>query len=475
MSTKPVRLKVVKRAAPTVEIGAPGLKESAGFLQEEFVTDLRGQQGTQRYREMVDNCPAIDAALKVMKNLACRAIQDGRIEPYEDAKGGEDVARAEFVEQAFEDMAHSRSDMDDEALTSWEYGFAPLEIVYKRRNGYQTDEERSSRFTDGQVGWSKVSLRAQESVLRWDFDEYGRRLLGMVQIPAPAYTQFEIPIGRLALFRTSKVKGNPEGRSLLRAAYYAWKFFKRGTTVAWVGAERDVTGIPVLKGPADLFNPTPSAEQTAGFNQLKKIGENVKNDEQACVLIPSDVDPETKTPLYTFELLSSPGAKVMDVPAMTQAQERQMLMVLCSDWLLMGHEKIGTQALFVGREGVYARFLDSLLDRYDEVLNRQMIPRLALLNGWPMERLPQYKHGRVAETAMAELGAFLAQYTASGGLLDPDLDAYVRERVGWPAMSEDGLMLQTERPAPGDTDPEDEADDVPDDGKSEEKKPEVDE
>lgn len=491
MSTqRVVLLKAVQRQSPTKEIGAPGLKDFGGFLQEEFLTDLRGQQGALRYREMVDNCPAIDAALTTLKNVSLRAIQDGRVEPWE-GKGGEDRKRAEFVEQAFEDMAHSRMAMDLDALTMYEYGYAPLEIVYKRRAGYKREEGISSRFDDELVGWSKICLRAQESVHQWLFDEEGRKCLAMVQLPAPTYRGFTIPIDRLALFRTTSLKGNPEGRSLLRSCYFAWKFFKRGTTMAWVGAERDVTGIPVLKGPAELFAASPTTDAAAALSRLKSIGENVRNDEQACILLPSDVDPETKVPLYTFELVASPGTKVMDLPAMTRDQERQILMVLFSDFLLMGHEKIGTQALFSGRMNLYAMQLDALLDRYDEVINRQLIPRLGLFNGWPMEQLPTFKHGRVSETAMAELGAFLQQYAGAGGMLDPNLDAYIREQVGWPEQEEDWTLApskpvvppvpppvpgQEEEDKPGaalaEGEAEDEAEEV-DEAEGEEKKPEV--
>ena len=453
---KPVLLlKAVTKPKPTEEIGAPGLKEFGGFIQEEFVVDLRGQRGALRYQEMVNNCPAISAALTTMKNTALRAIGDGRVEPF--SSKSEDVERAEFVQECLDDMCHSRSDMDTEALTMFEHGFAPLNIVYKRRGGFKTDEELSSRFDDEAVGWKKISLRAQESVLNWEFDEAGRRVLGMTQIPAPTYVQYTISIDRLALFRTSAIKGNPEGISLLRSAYFAWKFFKRGTTIGWVGAERDVSGIPLLRGPGSLFSASPSTDQASGLARLKQIGENVRNDEQACVLLPSDVDPETKTPLFTFELVSSPGTKVMDVPAMTRDQERQILMVLFSDFLLLGHEKIGTQALFTGRMGLYAMQLDSLLDRYDETLNRQLIPRLGLLNGWPMDQLPYYKHGTVSETALEELGKFLQAYSSAGGIMDPDLDAYVREAAGWPAPQVEGLDVGEMPEAPMPKDPGDAA------------------
>ncbi len=446
MSDSTILLKAVNKPKPTDEIGAPGLKEYGGFVREEFVTELQGQRGAQRYREMVDNCPAVDTALKTMVNVSIRSIQDGRVEPF--SQDAEDVKRAEFVEECFEDMAHSRTDMDTEALSMFEYGYAPMEIVYKRRAGYKTDEERSSRFDDEAVGWSKVVLRSQESVLRWDFDEFGRKVLGMIQIPAPSYREFTIPIDRLALFRTTNKLGNPEGRSLLRAAYFAYKFFKRGTAMAWVGAERDLTGIPVLTGPDELFNASPTSDNAAALARLKQIGENIRNDEQACVLLPSGVDPETKQPLYSFSLVSSPGTKTIDVPAMTRDQERQILMVLFSDFLLMGHEKIGTQALFGGRMGLYASQLDALLDRYDEVVNRQMIPRLALMNGWPMDRLPYYKHGTVTETDLDLLGKFLTSYTGAGGIVDPDLDAYIREQAGWPAASPEALDLMMAPPQP---------------------------
>lgn len=475
-----IRLAAPSRVKPTDEIGMTGLKQFSGFSQEEPLEVLRGKYGALRYQEMLDGCGPAYTAITTLRNVSLRSIEDGRIEPF--SLKSEDKARAEFVEQCLEDMVHARGDLYSEALTMYEYGYAPLEIVYKRREGYRKEAERSSLHSDGGVGWAKVSLRAQESTLKWEWDSTERHLVAYWQQPAPKYATYRIPIDRIALFRTTNVKNNPEGRSLLRSAWHAWQFFKRGTLVSWIGAERDVTGIPVLTAPASVFAASPSSAGSATYGRLKQVGENVRNDEQSCVLIPSDVDPETKAPLYTFSLVSSPGSKTMDVPAMTREQERQILQVLFSDFLMLGHEKIGTQALFGGRMGLYSMQVESMLDRFDDVVNRQMISRLALLNGWPMGRLPYFKHGAVSETSLEELGKFLAVYAQAGGQLDPDLDAHLRERVGWPQPDSDYLVPQIgaelePEPAPKPAKPKEPEEGVPDvDGgdADEDDKPDID-
>lgn len=48
------------KLAPTVELGTPGLAQSAGFIHAEFLNDLNGDKGRKMYREMRDNSPTVE-------------------------------------------------------------------------------------------------------------------------------------------------------------------------------------------------------------------------------------------------------------------------------------------------------------------------------------------------------------------------------------------------------------------------------
>lgn len=458
------------------EIGASGLKQTGGYLYEEFVRALQQtQRAMQLYREMRDNSALIGGVLLIMKN-AMRQVPV-RIEPFvEEGKvvASEDEKRAQFVEEAFGDLDRSESELGDEIRTFVEYGFAPMEIVYKKRLGWKPDAMTSSRFNDGAIGWARIALRGQESVNRWQLDDENGDILGMYQMPAPSYRERLIPIDRLLLFRTTAEKNNPQGRSMLRNCYFEWLFIKRLMEVGGIGAERDLTGLVKMTAPGKLFLPTANTGDKLILAELKKIGQNVRNDEQGCVLIPSDVDPESKLPLYSFELVASPGTRQFDVGGMIEKRETRMAMALASDFVLLGHEKVGSFALGKSKTDIYALVLDALLDAEDDVWNRQAIPRLAMLNGWPMDRLPRREHASVTGADVAQLAELLKNYTGSGGMLDPELDKYVREQFGWPEPEEVDTGISTGVVPPGGKPPAKPATDAEPDPASEEQDDEED-
>jgi hypothetical protein len=103
-----------------------------------------------------------------------------------------------------------------ESLSMLPYGFAPHEIVYKRRLGEQKRDsgKPSSEYDDGKIGWAKLALRGQDTILKWFFDEEGN-VTGLTQQPWFGGL-IDIPIEKLLLFRPRAWKNNPEGYSILR-------------------------------------------------------------------------------------------------------------------------------------------------------------------------------------------------------------------------------------------------------------------
>ena len=54
---------VPKAVNPMVELGLTGIKRTSGYIDEEFLPQLRGRKAVQIFREMKDNDPVIGALL----------------------------------------------------------------------------------------------------------------------------------------------------------------------------------------------------------------------------------------------------------------------------------------------------------------------------------------------------------------------------------------------------------------------------
>src|SRR4249920_919877 len=208
-------LKAGEALSGFVELGATGLKRTTGYIDEEFLPQLRGKKAVEIFREMSLNDPTVGAMLFSIDRLV-RNI-DWRVEPA--GKSKDDSEAAKLVEECMEDMSHSWSDFISEVLSSMVFGWSWHEVVYKRRVGpWETDPRKRSKFTDGKIGIRKMPIRAQDTLLRWVFDEAGETR-AMVQMAPPYYQTKVIPIERSLLFRYRHFKNSREGLSMLRSAY----------------------------------------------------------------------------------------------------------------------------------------------------------------------------------------------------------------------------------------------------------------
>lgn len=194
---------------PLIELGSTGLNRWGGTISEEWLTELAGTKAAKVYQEMSDNDPVIGAVLFAIKML-CRQV-DWRVDPADESSEARDAAQ--FLESCRGDMSESWQDVISEALSMLVYGWAFCELVYKRRSGDSTDPTKRSKYDDNRIGWRKIPIRGQTSLLEWVFNDAGE-LTAMTQSAPPDYKLRTIPVEKALLFRTETTKGNPEGRAL---------------------------------------------------------------------------------------------------------------------------------------------------------------------------------------------------------------------------------------------------------------------
>lgn len=428
------------------EIGSSGLQRTSGFVIDDFISDLRGLRGARVFREMSDNDPVIGALLYAIERLIL-AI-DWTVEPYHDKNEvvkKKDEQAAKFVEECMHDMSESWSSTLSQILSFLPFGFAYCELVYKKRKGPDADGRGRSKYDDGKVGWRKIALRAQETLWDWDFDEHGG-IRGMRQSdPSVPKGVVYIPIEKALLFRTHNARNNPEGRSVLRNAYRPWKFKKTIEEIEAVGVERDLAGLPVAYVPPSMLSSAATTAEVTARNAMEDLIRRIKRNENEGVLFPLAYDEQGRE-LYKLTLLSSGGSRQFNTDQIVGRYDQRIAMVVLADFILLGHEKVGSFALGASKIDLFTSSIQQIANAIADTFNDHAIPRLFRLNGMDTKRLPKIKAGEITHVDLGVLGDFISKMTSAGAMQpDAEMDNFLRSLAGLPKRSEEegGLMGQT--------------------------------
>ena len=429
-----------KQAKPSstdfMEIGSSGLVQYGGRVEEDFLRQLQGKRGYAIYREMAENHPVIGGILQAIEMLF-RSV-DWTVEP-SDSDNQASIDEAEFVASCLNDMSVSWQDTLNNILSMLTYGFSYNEIVYKRRLGHAEDGS-TSKHNDGRIGWRKLPVRSQDTVYQWNFDKNGG-IEGMTQMnPIAGTGPVFIPIEKSLLFRTTTQLNNPKGRSILRSAYTSYYYQKRITTIEAMGIERDLCGLPVAFVPPQLLSDNATAQESSALDEIKRIVRNLRRDEQEGLVFPLAYDPETGQKAYDIQLLSSGGRRAFNTNEIINRYDSRIAMSILADFILLGHEKIGTQALSVSKIELFMDTIEAWLGGIADVFNNYGIPRLLKLNGVAEENYPTLKYSAPRDPDIGILGDYVSKLTASGALLpDDNLNDYLREIAGLPADEEESV------------------------------------
>jgi hypothetical protein len=422
-------------------LGKSGLKHYSGVLYEEYLPQLQGSKGIKVFDEMSDD-PVIGSGLLAVESLL-RSVP-WVVEPA--SQHPEDLELAAFVEECKDDMSHTWEDFISEVLSCVRYGWSYFEIIYKPRTGDAgaSLDWGTSKYRDGLVGWRKFALRSQDSLYRWKLDSHGD-IQGMWQFPPPTGVEDEylgvetqraldkegksdlgwslifLPIEKSMLFRTTSRKNSPEGRSFLRTAYRPWYYAKRMEDIEAIGLERDLSGIPLAWVPPEILMQKKSPEAQSTYQYIKDIVQRTKRDEQEGIMYPLIYD-ESGNKLYDIELLSTQGRRSFDTGAIVTRYNQQKAMALLADFILLGHENVGSFALSSDKTELFSVALESILDNIEDVLNRYAIPRLLKVNGIEAGAgMPQFRHGDIEKPDLANLIQYVQGLANAGAPIFPDL------------------------------------------------------
>lgn len=437
---------VKKQKSPysLVELGGTGLKHSAGSIDEEqIINDLKWPRCIKVYQEM-ETDPLIAGALFAIRQFI--RSSKWNVEEYQGtdkpASAGED---AKFVESCLNDLDKPWSEVLTDILSFLTYGFSIHEIVYKKRQGRSQDERYNSKYKDGKIGWRGFPIRSQDTIEDWKITPRGG-LEAVRQWDSYNGIDVWIPKHRFLLFRTTAYKDNPRGLSILRSGYRGYYFRKNIETFEGIGIERDLSGVPVLRVPSEILSEDADNNQKAIRSYLERMGASLKRNEQAFIMLPSEVYGETGNgdKIYDFELVSSSGSRQVNTGSTIERYDRRILQSICADILLTGGQSVGSYSLASTKEGMFQTAIVSYLDTIKDQMNEKAIPLLMEANGKDGSKCPKLVHNGIGKANLKEMGEFVKNAIESGALTpDAGIERDLREMAGFGRFNDtdfEGLM-----------------------------------
>ena len=412
------------------EYGTSGISRFGGTITEEYIPELRGEEGRRTLKQMASTDPTVGAMLFVIKQLVKSAEWETRTDFADESNEGKDAAQ--YIDEVLNDMSSSFETTIASICSMFTYGFDYKEIVYKERKGMKA--KVPSKYNDGRIGIRKLAPRSQLTLKEWEFDKPGG-IRGCWQENPDTGKRTFLPIEKCLLFRTEDENGSPEGRSIIANAFVPHYFLKNMREIQGIGVERDITGVLKVRLPADMFT---DANLSGQLQEWKNLASNLRRDQLDGLLLPYDPN---NPDLYDVSLIGSAGDRSFDIEAIIARLKAEIAQTCLTDFILLGHSAQGSFALSRSKTEALGIAAAGWLGMISGVINTHLIPKLMQLNP-EFENLEHYPVvvPRLAKipsyVEMASLVRSLAfanfKVSSSQEILNSILESY-----GLPSISDD--------------------------------------
>ena len=182
-----------------------------------------------------------------------------------------------------------------------------------------------------------------------------------------------------------------------------------------------MNGMPMISLPPEYMSPDASEDKKAVYNYMQDVIRNLHMNEQAGLVFPRFIDPESKQDLFDFKLVSVDGSKQFDTAKIIDRYENKILMTYLADVLKMGQDNTaGSFALSDNKTNLMAVGIEAILTQLLEVINRDLVIQTAKMNGWDISKpMPKICFEDLDERDLDKLGAFI-QRTVQVGAMETD-------------------------------------------------------
>jgi hypothetical protein len=195
-----------------------------------------------------------------------------------------------------------------------------------------------------------------------------------------------------------------------------------------------------------MLSSTATPQEVAARNAIQALIRGIKRNENEGVLFPLAYDPSGRE-TYKLSLLSSGGSRQFNTDAIVARYDQRIAMVVLADFILLGHENVGSFALGASKIDLFTTAIQQICQSIADVFNDHALPRLFKLNGMDTEKLPKIKPEEIAHVDLSLLGDFISKMVQAGALtVDSGLEEYLRDLTNLPKKVEGEEGVPTEQP-----------------------------
>lgn len=437
-------------------IAVAGFDRSGSYgkidVLDEYQPELRGRKGRRTIRQMTNDetigsvDTAIDSFFRGVE-FHVDAVTDDELDPDKAALYAKWAENTLFNDLGDPNDRYSMLTFDDflvNAMTCRSFGWAYFDVpVYKK--------------ADGTYGIADLMLVAQETLDGWQMDDTGRKVTGMYQRVPSGVTSGSwdklIPRTRALHFIASPYKSSPEGRSAYRHIYTPWYYKRKLMAIEAILAERGC-GFPVAYVDSSVKQQAANGVQWARevVQYAEDLVSNIQRNSQSGAVIYSSPYKTISengsvgwSNMRTMELkLESPGqSNSTDIDRAIKRYDASIARGLLATFLMLGTDgKGGSLSLGQDQSNLFLKAITGWLEMFATVVNRQLMPMLWDLNGFPPEYMPYIRPGDLTQKTIEQVAAYVRDLASAGIMMtDPETEEYLREYAGFPQKPDDSVDL----------------------------------
>lgn len=418
------------------EAGTGGVRRSGGFIDDDWNPKLAGRRANLVYREMHDNSGLLGGSMRAIQFLIQQA-------PWmvESRNGGNSPLhmfwRDRIRDALFNDLESTWEEVIMTCTSVIPFGWVTPWQSWKICRGDNPSRMFSSQFDDGLWMPRDLEPRSQETLWEWIYDEDDRYFTGWRQMAPPQYSIAELDASRYMHIRLDPDRGNPQGRSMYRNATRDYYFIKRLEDVRGVGEERNLAGIPVIRVPTKVMAPNADPQYAAIRSQMETKVQQIRTDQLQGIVFPCAEEGGNKTG-YDISLMSAGGRDRGSVNEAISDHKWGMMVSVLSQFLLLGSKEAGSFALSSSQTDLFATGIGAVMNAITSAFNRQLIPRIMILNEVPREYWPELQHGDIeSEDATKIVTSFTQAVQAQWVKPTYDDEVHARKILSWPQRKGD--------------------------------------
>jgi hypothetical protein len=417
-----------KGGATTEERGASGTENFGGIIVgEEYNPLLMPPSCFRIYDEMRMSDPTVQASLEIVKTPLLSA--NWTVQAPEDPSPQEQEV-ADFCQSAIFQrgaMSTTWAYLLEHALMQLDFGVMPFERVW-------------TLGADQRIRLRRLAPRLPKTIQKWHVDETEGtgelRALEQLAQKDGKFQNLTIQADALTVFVRRREGDNWWGRSILRSAYKPWFYLCQAEKAEAVRIFRYGVGIPMASRDKD-YQP-----QAGELEKVEQIAKGIVSHERAYIVTHTG---------WSWSILTPSGGTGGDTSSRVaiEGHSKSIMRNVLAEFMSGGGDGLNS-----GRTRTLANVFSSALytqaDNICDVLNLSVIKPLCDFNfqmgGGEALRYPVVVANDVTDIDVKQMADVLARLCAIKIVTpDDDLEGFLRELLGLPAMSEDAKGKSRER------------------------------